>query len=326
MHVQKLSEFNFCENVLRLFGIPQQFAHNIYVIDIFHTLIMLNSNFYTKDLSQIKNIILDIRDKDFPVIVANNLPFIRESMYKPYDPTDTEINTKYFSNVNFNSHSEFLNCNYDNLIRVFYYDNQDKWIFSSSKKIDDEKLDDEKLDLFSFNKNFVYMYNYNKTLELISVHTRCGDYLRKLSLHFFKNTSLIEINSSADLIKKIDDGCNILYFNPKNKGYIKFIKNFNTNDKQLLYLISRVDKKNFIPNPKIECDIEWLPLYILKCYQRKQHNKNLKFNTEEYFLIKKIQNSKNQLVTIIEELKLSTPIQLNNLINNMYLYAESCVS
>jgi hypothetical protein len=68
------------------------------------------------------------------------------------------------------------------------------------------------------------------------------------------------------------------------------------------------------------------PLYILKCYQRKNCNKNLKFNAEEYFLIKKIQGSKNLLESIENELKTSTPKQLNNLINSMYTYAESCIT
>jgi hypothetical protein len=270
---------------------------------------------------------------------------------------EKRISPKMFSNISFGATSEFIISNCDNLVRCTYHEALSKWFFSTNKKIFDTEISlRNKINVNVLNKKYIYTFNLcnfrNETLtasslatsdeatelQLISVHTHSGIYTRKLPLHFFKTKSNVCIASSDELIDKIKKFGSVIYFNPKIKCYIKLMNpDSEPLTEQFSYLIRRAENGNtgckfdekiseFQPNKKIETLITWLPDYILNCYHRKAINKNIKFNIEEFYIMRKIYGEKNLLEKIEAELKKSTPKQLNNLINSMLEFYESCVS
>jgi hypothetical protein len=223
-------------------------------------------------------------------------------------------------------------------VRCTYHPALEKWFFSTSKKIDDVDVSTSTSSINTnvLNKKYIYTFNITASGEsqLICVHTHSGIYTRKLPLHFFKSVHAVMITTPDELIEKIRKYDSILYFNPKIRCYIKLINTIvEPMTEQLNYLIKRAPSvptttpvSLTLSEQKIEKDIKWLPEYILNCYHRKLLYKNLKFDVEEFYIIRKIYGSENLLEKIENELSKSSPKQLDNLIRHMYEYYETCIS
>lgn len=336
----KLTSLNFYDKICNTIGIDVKNACNIYICDRYASLIMLNYCYFSKDLAYIKNIIVDISEPEYPSIFSNSFPYIKEFFYKPYDPSTNETTLfknfpKSFSNISFGPSSEFIISMCNNLVRCTYNSSFDKWFFSSSKKINDLDLElTTNINTNVLNKKYIYTFNITDSGEsqLICVHTHSGIYTRKLPLHFFKSTHAVTITTPDELVEKIRKYDSVIYFNPKIKCYIKLINAVaEPLTEQLNYLIKRVNdpessEELSVSERKIERDIKWLPEYILNCYHRKLLFKNLKFDVEEFYIIRKIYGEQNLLEKIECELSKSSPKQLDNLIRHMYEYYESCIS
>jgi hypothetical protein len=361
----KLNNLINYEKICNIIGIDVKSASNIYICDSYsrecyseHSsdnpgldevhLIMLNYCYFLKEHAYIKNIVIDVSDPDHPTIFSNSFPYIKEFFYKPYDPLTTSSGTlstrvypKSFSNISFGPSSEFILSTCNNLVRCTYHPALEKWFFSTSKKIDDVDTSTSSINTNVLNKKYIYTFNITTGGEsqLICVHTHSGIYTRKLPLHFFKSVHAVMITTPDELIEKIRKYDSILYFNPKIRCYIKLINTIvEPMTEQLNYLIKRATPTSPTTTPtttpvsltsseqKIEKDIKWLPEYILNCYHRKLLYKNLKFDVEEFYIIRKIYGSENLLEKIENELSKSSPKQLDNLIRHMYEYYETCIS
>lgn len=355
MNNTKLSYIPYCEKICNCIGVDETKHNEIYVSNTYElpgtgstrgvSLIMLNYCYFSKELAHIKNVVIDVSEPEQPFIFVNAFPYIKECFYKPYEPCETDDiykrhPSKFFSNVSFGSVSEFIFSKCDNLLRASYHTALDKWFFSTGKKIDDTELAEKiHLNVNNLNKKYIYTFNVtsNFDIQLISVHVHSGIYTRKLPLHFFKvktnNSAGRDLVTSPDeLIENIKKFGSVIYFNPKIKCYIKLMCNeTEILSEQFLYLLSRHSSKSealqsFQVNKKLEMYISWLPDYILGCYYRKAIDKNIKFNIEEFYILRKIYGEKQILLKIEAELKKSTPKQLNNLINSMLEYYETCIS